>query len=32
MAKLIINRGSTANDGSGDNLREGANKVNTNFD
>ena len=31
MAKLTINRGSTANDGSGDNLREGANKVNTNF-
>jgi len=32
MAKLTINRGSTANDGSGDNLREGALKVNTNFD
>jgi len=32
MAKLTINRGSTANDGSGDNLREGANKVNLNFD
>ena len=32
MAKLTINRGSTANDGNGDNLREGANKVNTNFD
>ena len=32
MAKLTINRGSTANDGSGDNLRDGANKVNLNFD
>jgi len=32
MAKLTINRGSTANDGSGDNLRAGALKVNTNFD
>ena len=32
MAKLTINRGSTANDGNGDNLRDGANKVNLNFD
>src|SRR6056300_913012 len=32
MAKAIINRGSSANDGTGDNLREGANKVNLNFD
>jgi len=32
MAKLTINRGSFANDGTGDNLREGANKVNLNFD
>src|SRR5210317_814661 len=32
MAKLTINRGSLANDGTGDNLREGANKVNLNFD
>ena len=32
MAKLTINRGSSANDGSGDNLRDGANKVNLNFD
>ena len=32
MAKLTISRGSTANDGTGDNLREGANKVNLNFD
>tara|TARA_B100001057_G_scaffold494285_1_gene590492 strand:+ start:746 stop:2539 length:1794 start_codon:yes stop_codon:yes gene_type:complete len=31
MAKLTLNRGSTANDGSGDNLRDGANKVNLNF-
>jgi len=31
MAKLTINRGSTANDGTGDNLRDGANKVNLNF-
>src|SRR6056300_303085 len=31
MAKQIINRGTTANDGTGDNLREGANKVNDNF-
>lgn len=32
MAKQSINRGTSANDGTGDNLREGANKVNTNFD
>ena len=31
MAKLTINRGTTANDGTGDNLRDGANKVNLNF-
>ena len=31
MTKLTINRGSTANDGTGDNLRDGANKVNLNF-
>ena len=31
MAKLTINRGSVANDGTGDNLRDGANKVNLNF-
>jgi len=32
MAKVLINRGSVANDGTGDNLRAGANKVNLNFD
>lgn len=32
MAKLTINRGTTANDGTGDNLRDGANKINLNFD
>ena len=32
MAKNVINRGSTANDGTGDNLRAGANKINLNFD
>ena len=32
MAKLTINRGTVANDGTGDNLRAGANKVNLNFD
>ena len=32
MAKLTINRGIVANDGTGDNLRDGANKVNLNFD
>ncbi|OUV60489.1 MAG: hypothetical protein CBC88_02325 [Candidatus Pelagibacter sp. TMED128] len=31
MAKLTIGRGSSANDGTGDNLRDGANKVNLNF-
>ena len=31
MAKKLINRGSTANDGTGDNLRVGAGKVNDNF-
>ena len=31
MAKLTVNRGTTANDGTGDNLRDGANKVNLNF-
>ena len=32
MAKVLINRGSVPNDGTGDNLRAGANKVNLNFD
>ncbi len=32
MAKNVINRGSTPNDGTGDNLRTGALKVNQNFD
>ena len=32
MAKNVINRGSVANDGTGDNLRTGALKVNQNFD
>ena len=31
MAKLTLQRGSSANDGSGDNLRDGANKINLNF-
>ena len=31
MAKQTISRGSSANDGTGDNLREGANKINLNF-
>ena len=31
MAKNVINRGSVANDGTGDNLRAGAEKVNANF-
>jgi len=31
MALNLINRGSTANDGTGDNLRAGAEKVNANF-
>ena len=32
MAKNVINRGSSPNDGTGDNLRTGALKVNSNFD
>ena len=32
MAKQSINRGSTANDGTGDNIRAGAGKINDNFD
>ena len=32
MAKKLVNRGSSANDGSGDNLRVGAGKINDNFD
>ena len=32
MAKLGINTGSTANDGTGDTLREAGGKINTNFD
>lgn len=32
MAKQTINRGTNANDGTGDNLRTGANKINVNFD
>lgn len=31
MAKQLINRGSNANDGTGDSLRDGADKLNTNF-
>ena len=31
MAKQTIFRGSVANDGTGDNLRLGANKINDNF-
>ena len=31
MPKNVINRGSVANDGTGDNLRAGANKINLNF-
>ena len=31
MAKQLISRGSSANDGTGDNLRDGANKINLNF-
>ena len=31
MAKLTVNRGTNANDGTGDNLRDGANKINLNF-
>jgi len=32
MAKQIIGRGAAANDGTGDNLRDGAGKINDNFD
>jgi len=32
MAKQAIDRGTVANDGTGDNLRDGASKVNDNFD
>ena len=32
MAKQVINKGTNANDGTGDNLRTGANKINVNFD
>ena len=31
MAKQNINRGTTANDGTGDTLRVAANKINANF-
>ena len=31
MAKQLLGRGSSANDGTGDNLRDGANKINLNF-
>ena len=31
MAKLSINLGTNPNDGTGDNLRDGANKLNLNF-
>lgn len=31
MAKQTVNRGSTANDGTGDTLRDGAGKINDNF-
>ena len=31
MAKLTINRGTNPNDGTGDNLRDGGNKINLNF-
>lgn len=32
MAKQLLNRGTTANDGTGDNIRIGAGKINDNFD
>lgn len=32
MSKQIINRGAVINDGSGDSLRNGADKINSNFD
>ena len=31
MTKQVISRGTNANDGTGDNLRDGANKINLNF-
>ena len=31
MAKQLVNRGSTANDGTGDTLRTAAQKINENF-
>lgn len=31
MARTILNRGSAANDGTGDSLRDGADKINANF-
>ena len=31
MSKLIINTGSAPNDGAGDSLRDGADKINANF-
>ena len=31
MAKQILNKGSSANDGGGDTLRQGAQKINENF-
>ena len=31
MARQVVNRGSAANDGTGDNLRDGAGKINDNF-
>ena len=31
MAKQLLGRGSSSNDGTGDNLRDGANKINLNF-
>lgn len=31
MAKLTINRGTNSNDGTGDSLRDGADKINSNF-
>src|SRR6056300_255433 len=32
MAKQALDRGTVANDGTGDNLRDGASKINDNFD
>jgi len=31
MARKVVNRGTSANDGTGDNLRDGAGKINDNF-